>query len=78
MAVVAATFIASIPTRVSMHDLAIGFPFTWHSRQEIVTLGEQSHSFSSGLLLLDVALALAVFVVARVAISRFVRRPSMS
>lgn len=70
--IAAATFIAAIPTRLSMHDLAVGFPFTWRTRQEIVTLGEQPHSFSLWLLLLDVALVLVVFVVLRVGISRLV------
>ena len=58
--VVASLMIAAMPTRLSSHDLAIGFPFTWHMRQEIVTLGEQPHSFRALLLLSDFGLALLV------------------
>ncbi len=58
--VLAAIVIAAIPTRLGSHDVAVGFPFTWHSRQEIITFGEQPHSFSFLLLLSDVAIALLV------------------
>jgi len=56
----AAVIIAAIPTRLGSHDVAVGFPFTWHTRQEIITFGEQPHSFSFLLLLSDVAIALLV------------------
>ena len=36
VAVVGATLVAAIPTRLADHDSAIGFPFTWHTAQEIV------------------------------------------
>ena len=52
--------VAAIPTRVSDHDVAVGFPFTWHSRQEVITLGEQPHSSSAPLLMLDIAIALII------------------
>ena len=56
--VFAAMVIAAIPTRLSSHDLAVGFPFTWHTRQEVITLGEQPLSLSFLFLLLDFTLAL--------------------
>jgi len=74
VAIVAATFVAAIPTRLSTHDLAVGFPFTWRTRQEIVTFGEQPHSFNLWLLLFDIALVLVVFVLLRIAISRLIHR----
>jgi len=77
VAIAVASFIAAIPTRLSMHDLAVGFPFTWHTRQEIVTLGEQPHSFWLWLLLLDMALVLVVFVLLRAGISRLIHRRRM-
>ena len=61
--VVLALAIAAIPTRLSSHDVAIGFPFTWHMRQEIVTLGEQPHSFNALLLLADFGIALLVLAI---------------
>jgi hypothetical protein len=61
--VVAAVMIAAIPKRISSHDVAIGFPFTWHTRQEIVTLGEQPHTFSALLLVCDFGIALLVLAV---------------
>ena len=67
---VAAIIIAAIPTRLSIHDLAVGFPFTWHTRQEVITLGEQPHSFSFLFLLLDFAMAL----LALAALATLVRR----
>lgn len=65
VAVAAAAFVAAIPTRLASHHVAVGFPFTWLTRQEIVTFGEQPHSFSLSLLLLDIALVLAVFIALR-------------
>jgi len=63
---VAAIIIAAIPTRVASHDVAVGFPFTWHTRQEIITFGEQPHTFSLLLLLADVGIALlGLAIVAR-------------
>jgi hypothetical protein len=62
--VFAALVIAAIPTRLASHDVAVGFPLTWHTRQEIITLGEQPHSFSLLLLLCDVGIALLVLAVA--------------
>jgi hypothetical protein len=64
--VAGATITAAIATRLSDHDLALGFPFTWYTRQDIVTLGEQPHSFSLLLMLLD-------FVIALLALATFVR-----
>ena len=72
VAIVAAAFIAAIPTRLSSHDHAVGFPFTWYRLQEILTLGEQS-SLSLRLLLLDIALVLAALVVLRIVIGGLVR-----
>lgn len=72
VAITAATFVAAIPTRLGMHYLAVGFPFTWRTRQEIVTSGEQPHSFSLWLLLLDIALVLVVLVLLRIAVSRLI------
>ena len=60
---VVAIVIAAIPTRLGSHDVAVGFPFTWHTRQEIITFGEQPHSFSFLLLLSDVIIALLVVAV---------------
>ena len=57
---VVAIVIAAIPTRLGSHDVAVGFPFTWHTRHEIITFGAQPHSFSFLLLLSDVAIALLV------------------
>jgi hypothetical protein len=74
LAIVAATFVAAIPSKLSSHDLAVGFPLTWQTRQEIITSGEQPHSFNLWLLLFDVALVLAVFVVLRIAVSKFIHR----
>ena len=74
VAVAAATLVASIPTRVSDHDLAAGFPFTWSTRQQVITLGEQPHSFSLWLLLLDIAIVLAAFIAMRLTLRRLVRR----
>src|SRR5215472_7310598 len=65
-----ALIIAAIPTRVSSHDVAVGIPFTWHTRQEVVTLGAQPHSFSAGFLLADFGISLLVLSVVA---SRFVR-----
>jgi len=62
--VLAALLIAAIPTRLGSHDVAVGFPFTWHTRQEIITFGEQPHSFSALLLLSDFGIALLVLAVA--------------
>jgi hypothetical protein len=58
--VVAALLIAAVPTRISSHNVAVGFPFTWHTRQEIVTLGEQPHTFSAFFLFCDFGIALVV------------------
>jgi membrane protein required for beta-lactamase induction len=74
VAILAATFIAAIPTRLSSHDVAVGRPFRWHSRQEIITLGERLHNFSLGLLLLDVVLVLAVFVAVRIAVRKLIHK----
>lgn len=61
--VVVAIIIAAIPTRLTSHDVAVGFPFTWHTRQEIITFGKQPHSFSFLLLLSNIAIALFVIAV---------------
>jgi hypothetical protein len=61
--VFAALVIAAIPTRLGDHDVAVGFPFTWYTREVIITFGEQPHSFSTLLLLSDVAIALLVLAV---------------
>jgi len=74
LAITAATFVAAIPTRLSMHYLAVGFPFTWRTHQEIVSSGEQPHSFSLWLLLLDIALVVVVFVLLRIAVRRLIHR----
>jgi MFS superfamily sulfate permease-like transporter len=74
VAIIAATFIAAIPTRLSSHDSAAGFPFTWYNIQGIFTLGEYALSFSLWLLLLDIALVLAAFVVLRIVISKLIHR----
>jgi hypothetical protein len=42
--IVAAVIIAAIPTHLSSHDVALGVPFTWHTRQQVVTLGPQPQS----------------------------------
>src|SRR5262245_35062957 len=65
LAAVVATLVALIPTRASMHDVAVGFPFTWRSRQEIVTVGEQPHNFSPWPLLPHIGLVLAFFTLLR-------------
>ena len=67
--VFAALLIAAIPTRLGSHDVAVGFPFTWHARQEIITLGQQPQSFSALLVLCDFGIALLVLAV----IAKFVR-----
>jgi hypothetical protein len=67
--VFAALVIAAIPTRLGSHDVAVGFPFTWHARQEIISLGQQPQSFSALLLLCDFGIALLVLAV----IVKFVR-----
>ena len=74
VAVVAATVIAAIPRRLRSHDLAVGTPLTWHTRQEVITLGEQPHGFSLWLLLVDIALVLVGLVMLRMAISKLVPR----
>ena len=56
----AALVIAAIPTRLGSHDVAVGFPFTWHTSQQIITFGEQPHSFSFLVLLCDFGIALLV------------------
>jgi hypothetical protein len=73
LAAVAATLVAAIPTRLSMHDLAVGLPFTWHTRQEIVTLGEQPNALSLWLLLLDIALVLGFLIVLRLLFGKLLR-----
>ena len=65
---VAATLVASIPTRIASHHLAVGLPFTWYTRQEIVTFGEQPSSFSFWLVLLDVMIVVSIFVALRIAV----------
>ena len=57
---IVAIVIAAIPTRLGSHDVAVGFPFTWYTRQEVITFGEQPHTFSFLLLLSDIAIALLV------------------
>jgi hypothetical protein len=72
VAFTAATFVAAVPTRLNMHNFAVGFPFTWRTHQEIIASGEQPHSFSLWLLPLDIALVLVVFVLLRIAVSRLI------
>src|SRR4051812_45947358 len=72
--IVAATLVAAIPTRLSSHDSAIGFPFTWHTAQEIVTFGPQPRSFRPWLLFVDIAVVLSSLVLLRF----FMRRVSGS
>jgi hypothetical protein len=74
VAIAAAMLVAAIPTRLGSHDVAVGFPFTWHTRQEVITLGEQPHSFSFSLLLLDIVFVLAVFIALRIGIRLIHRR----
>ena len=74
VAIATAMFVAAIPTRLGSHDVAVGFPFTWHTRLEVVTLGEQPHSFSLSLLLLDIVLVLIVFIALRIGVSRLIHR----
>ena|SRR5437867_7862067 len=59
---VAAIISAAIPTPLSSHGFAVGFPFAWHTRQEVITLGEQPHSFSFLFQFLDCAMALLCFL----------------
>ena len=66
---VAAMISAGIPTRLSSHGLAVGFPFSWRTRQEIITLGEQPHNFSLWLLVVNALLVLTVFVALWIAIN---------
>lgn len=55
--VVVAMVIAAIPTRVASHHVDIGFPFTWRTRQDVVSLdGIPLHSFSCIALVLDLAI----------------------
>ena len=70
VAITTATLLAASPTRVGSHDVAIGFPFTFHSRLEIITLGDQPHSFSLVLFLLDIGIVLAAILGLAVALSR--------
>lgn len=58
--VTAAIVIAAIPTHLSSHSVAVGVAFTWHTRQEVVTLGEQPHSFNAAMLFADFWIALLV------------------
>jgi len=58
--VVAALVVAAIPTRLGSHEVAVGFPFTWRTSQQIITLGQQPHTFSLLLLLFDFCIALLV------------------
>ena len=74
VAIVAAALVAAIPTRLSMHNLAVGIPFTWRTRQEVVTSGEQPHTFTLWLLLLDIAIALAVFAMLRIFVRSLIHR----
>jgi len=84
VAIVAALLIAAIPTRVSMHYLAVGFPLPWHIRQQGLASGgthsvtfcvfEQAQSFVFSLLLFDFAFALAVLVLLRALFSHIHRR----
>jgi hypothetical protein len=72
--IVVATIVASMPTRpFSSHDLTVGIPFTWHTRREIITLGEQPHNFNFWLLLLDVVIVLAVLVLLLIAVNKLNR-----
>ena len=61
--VVSALLISAIPTQLGSHDFAVGFPFTWHTRQEIITLGAQPYSFSFLLLLSDFGITLILLAV---------------
>lgn len=70
--VVVAMLIAAIPTRLSSHDVAVGFPFTWHTRQEVVSLGNSLRNFSYVALILDLVIA----VLALTAIAAMFRRKS--
>lgn len=56
--VVVAMAIAAIPTRLSSHDVVVGFPFTWHIRHEVVSLKKPLHGFSCIALILDLAIVL--------------------
>jgi len=69
---VAAIFVAAIPTRVSVHYLAVGLPLTWHSRREIVRLGDNPDNLSYWILLLDIALVLAFFIMLRILVSELI------
>src|SRR5262245_39793307 len=80
VALVAATIIAAIPTRITSHDFALGIPFTWRTRQTLVASADELrelHSLNWGLLLLDIAIVLTVLVALRFAINGvfFKRRP---
>ena len=66
--------VAAIPTRLSVHNLAVGLPFTWHTRHEIVKLGEQSDALSLWVLLMDIVLVLGFFVMIRTIFSKLVHR----
>ena len=68
--IVAAVVITSIPTRLGSHDVALGVPFTWHTRQEVVTFGEQPHSFNAAMLLADFCTSLLVLS----AVARLLRK----
>lgn len=70
--VASALVIAAIPTHLSSHDIALGVPFTWHTRQEVAKLGPQPDSFNAAMLLADFWIALLVLS----AVSRLIRTRS--
>jgi hypothetical protein len=55
---IAALAVASFPTILSSHDVALGLPFTWYTRREIVTFGAQPNDVNLLKLLLDISLVL--------------------
>src|SRR5262245_45383503 len=47
VALVAATIIAAIPTRITSHDFALGIPFTWRTRQTLVASADELRELHS-------------------------------
>jgi len=72
IATLAATLVAAIPTRLGAHDLAVGLAFTWHTRHEIVKLGEQSGALDIWVLLMDIVLVLGFLIILRILFSKVV------
>jgi hypothetical protein len=79
---VGAIISAAIPNLalVSDHDFACGFPFTWYTRQDILTFDAPPYtqSFSVLLLLLDFVIGLLALATLAKLVRRELRNPSLA